>query len=67
MSSASKVIRPEIQAMHAYQVSDATGLVKLDVMESPASPRLWPCHSHYRPGNRRRSPKDKEHLEAQWK
>ena len=35
MSVASKVIRPEIQAMHAYQVSDATGLVKLDVMESP--------------------------------
>jgi len=35
MSAATKVIRPEIQAMHAYQVSDATGLVKLDVMESP--------------------------------
>ncbi len=35
MSTASKVIRPEIQALHAYQVSDATGLVKLDVMESP--------------------------------
>ncbi len=35
MSAASKVIRPEIQAMHAYAVSDATGLVKLDVMESP--------------------------------
>jgi len=35
MTTASKVIRPEIQAMHAYQVSDATGLVKLDVMESP--------------------------------
>ncbi len=35
MSGASKVIRPEIQAMHAYPVSDATGLVKLDVMESP--------------------------------
>ncbi len=32
---AGKVIRPEIQAMHAYPVSDATGLVKLDVMESP--------------------------------
>jgi len=29
------VVRPEIQAMQAYQVSDATGLVKLDVMESP--------------------------------
>ena len=35
MSTASRVIRPEIQAMHAYPVSDATGLVKLDVMESP--------------------------------
>ena len=35
MSPASKVVRPEIQAMHAYQVADATGLVKLDVMESP--------------------------------
>src|SRR5882672_7882286 len=35
MSTASKVIRPEIQAMQAYQVADATGLVKLDVMESP--------------------------------
>ncbi|MSQ87872.1 MAG: histidinol-phosphate transaminase [Betaproteobacteria bacterium] len=30
-----KVIRPEIQAMQAYAVSDAAGLVKLDVMESP--------------------------------
>ena len=35
MSTASKVVRPEIQAMHAYPVPDATGLVKLDVMESP--------------------------------
>jgi len=35
MSTASRVIRPEIQAMHAYPVSDATGLVKLDLMESP--------------------------------
>ena len=35
MSIASKVIRPEILAMQAYHVSDATGLVKLDVMESP--------------------------------
>ena len=35
MSAASKVIRPEIQAMHAYPVADATGLVKLDLMESP--------------------------------
>lgn len=30
-----KVVRPEIQAMHAYPVADATGLVKLDLMESP--------------------------------
>jgi len=35
MSTADKVVRPEIQAMHAYQVADATGLVKLDMMESP--------------------------------
>jgi len=35
MSVASKVIRPEVQAMHAYPVPDATGMVKLDVMESP--------------------------------
>ena len=35
MSAASKVLRPEIQAMHAYQVADASGLVKLDIMESP--------------------------------
>jgi len=35
MSTASKVIRPEILAMQAYQVADAKGLVKLDVMESP--------------------------------
>ena len=35
MGMAAKVIRSEIQALHAYQVADATGLVKLDVMESP--------------------------------
>jgi histidinol-phosphate aminotransferase len=35
VSAADKVVRPEIQAMHAYAVADATGLVKLDVMESP--------------------------------
>ncbi|MGH8686967.1 MAG: histidinol-phosphate transaminase [Burkholderiales bacterium] len=35
MSAAEKIVRPEIQAMHAYPVADATGLVKLDVMESP--------------------------------
>jgi len=37
MSRAKDVVRPEILAMHAYPVSDATGLVKLDVMESPYS------------------------------
>jgi len=35
MSNAPKVVRPEILAMHAYPVADATGLVKLDLMESP--------------------------------
>ncbi len=35
MSAADKVVRPEIQEMQAYHVADATGLVKLDVMESP--------------------------------
>jgi histidinol-phosphate aminotransferase len=35
VSAASKVIRPEVLAMHAYPVADATGMVKLDVMESP--------------------------------
>ena len=32
---AARVIRPEVQAMRAYEVADAAGLVKLDVMESP--------------------------------
>ena len=41
MTVAKNVIRPEIQAMHAYAVSDATGLVKLDVMESPWSLPEW--------------------------
>jgi histidinol-phosphate aminotransferase len=35
MSNAAKVIRPEILRMHAYPVADATGLIKLDLMESP--------------------------------
>jgi len=30
-----KLVRPEIQAMHAYSVPDAHGMVKLDAMESP--------------------------------
>jgi len=34
-STAQRIVRPEIQALSAYHVSDATGLVKLDVMESP--------------------------------
>ena len=37
MSGAQRVVRPEILALQAYAVSDARGLVKLDVMESP-----WP-------------------------
>ena len=35
MSTAKRIIRPEIQALAAYHVMDASGLVKLDVMESP--------------------------------
>ncbi len=34
-----KWIRPEIRALKAYHVPDATGLVKLDAMENPYS---WP-------------------------
>ena len=30
-----RCIRPDVQAMHAYVVQDATGLVKLDAMENP--------------------------------
>ena len=30
-----KVVRAEIQRMHAYPVAEAAGMVKLDVMESP--------------------------------
>jgi histidinol-phosphate aminotransferase len=41
MTEAKNVIRPEIQAMHAYHVSDATGLIKLDVMESPYGLPDW--------------------------
>lgn len=33
------LIRPEIQALHAYQVGDARGMVKLDAMENPFG---WP-------------------------
>ena len=31
----SKLVRPEVQALKAYHVPDATGLVKLDAMENP--------------------------------
>ena len=41
MSRAKQVIRPDIQAMGAYHVSDASGLVKLDVMESPYRLPEW--------------------------
>ncbi|MHB8347857.1 MAG: histidinol-phosphate transaminase [Acidiferrobacterales bacterium] len=34
-----RVIRPEILALRAYHVPDATGLVKLDAMENPY---VWP-------------------------
>jgi histidinol-phosphate aminotransferase len=33
--SASKLIRPEIQALASYHVQNATGLIKLDAMENP--------------------------------
>jgi histidinol-phosphate aminotransferase len=36
-----QVIRPEIRAMGAYPVPDATGMVKLDVMESPYALPEW--------------------------
>ncbi|MGB1541746.1 MAG: histidinol-phosphate aminotransferase, partial [Cycloclasticus sp.] len=33
------LVRPEIRAMSAYHVPEATGLVKLDAMENPFA---WP-------------------------
>jgi histidinol-phosphate aminotransferase len=30
-----QVIRPDVEAMHAYAVQDSTGMVKLDAMENP--------------------------------
>jgi len=33
--SFSDVIRPDVRAMHAYQVQDAAGFIKLDAMENP--------------------------------
>ena len=41
MNLIDQVIRPEIRAMGAYHVADATGMVKLDVMESPYSLPDW--------------------------
>jgi histidinol-phosphate aminotransferase len=35
----SSIFRKEVQAMSAYKVADATGLIKLDAMENPYS---WP-------------------------
>ena len=37
-----KFIRPDLQAMQAYHVQSATGMVKLDAMENPytLSPEL---------------------------
>src|SRR5512135_1620412 len=34
-----KLVRPEIRALKAYHVPDATGLIKLDAMENPYA---WP-------------------------
>ena len=41
MTRAKQIIRADVQAMSAYQVSDASGLVKLDVMESPYRLPQW--------------------------
>ena len=41
MSLVERVIRPEVRAMGAYPVADATGMIKLDVMESPYSLPEW--------------------------
>ena len=38
-SKVEKLIRPEIRALKAYHVPDATGFIKLDAMENPYS---WP-------------------------
>ncbi|MDH3514279.1 MAG: histidinol-phosphate transaminase [Gammaproteobacteria bacterium] len=38
-SKVDSVIRPEVRALKAYHVPDATGLIKLDAMENPYS---WP-------------------------
>ena len=41
MTTPQHIIRPEILAMGAYPVADATGMIKLDVMESPYSLPDW--------------------------
>jgi len=41
MNTIQNIIRPEVLAMGAYAVADATGMVKLDVMESPYSLPDW--------------------------
>ena len=38
-SGKDRLIRPEVRALRAYEVADATGLIKLDAMENPYS---WP-------------------------
>ena len=35
-----RLVRPEIQALHAYHVPEAAGLIKLDAMENPYP---WPA------------------------
>ncbi len=40
MSDAKRWIKPEIQALKAYAVADATGMIKLDAMENPYA---WPA------------------------
>jgi DNA-directed RNA polymerase specialized sigma24 family protein len=42
MSADLRLIRPDVQAMHAYVVQDAGSMVKLDAMENPyrLSPEL---------------------------
>ena len=37
--SVKQLVRPEIQALKAYAVADASGMVKLDAMENPYT---WP-------------------------
>ena len=41
MTRAKQVIRADVQAMSAYHVSDASGFIKLDVMESPYRLPAW--------------------------